>query len=228
MKSLYESIFNDDDIINTVNNIIEKNICNFIEDNYIAKGVRGTLSRIKGDYELVYNNSTGRYIVNSKKYIMAKQISKYKLVNLNNEHFEWGDVNGFDCTGCIVLESLEGGPKNVKTIFDCSGCGKLKDLTGAPEKCKGFYCMNCDSLKTLEGGPREVHTFLCGFCKSLISLKGGPDIVKDYLGCTYCENMKKIKWEPKKIKSLILGLSTTNISEKDIEDFKKKTNAEIA
>ena len=40
----------------------------------------------------------------------------------------------FYCTRCSKLETLKGGPKEVKFNLDCTSCPKLKSLEGASAK----------------------------------------------------------------------------------------------
>ena len=106
MKSLYESLLDDFDTLNS-NIDPKKEIKLFIEDNY------------SGEYEISAKpNKDGLYEVSVKKRISVKNL---KITSLTNDLFVWGKVGGrFDCYKCNSLTSLKGAPEKVDGDFNCS------------------------------------------------------------------------------------------------------------
>ena len=132
MKSLYESLLDDFDTLNS-NIDPKKEIKLFIEDNY------------SGEYEISAKpNKDGLYEVSAKKRISVKNTN---ITTLTNDLFIWDKIGGdFDCSYCNSLTSLKGAPKEVKGAFDCSYCDSLTSLEDAPKEIgRSFYCSFCSS-----------------------------------------------------------------------------------
>ena len=187
MKTLYESLL-DDDLIGKTDNMIKDEIKAFLIENY------------KGLMKISRNpNADGKYEVWSSANIGVKNKN---ITSLTNGAFIWTTVNGsFEVLDCKYLKSLEGAPKKVGEDFYCSSCDSLTSLKGAPEKVGGnFYCDYNKSLKSLEGAPKEVGgDFDCSGCKSLESLEGAPkEIIKDFK-CSNCQSLKTLKDVPEKV-----------------------------
>ena len=103
---------------------IEKQIINWIKENTIERII------IK---DLEFDWSTTPITVN---YTNCKgEITFKKSIDvLTNGLFQWGKVEcGFDCSRCMNLKSLEGGPKYVGYRFICWACKNLESLEGGPE-----------------------------------------------------------------------------------------------
>lgn len=200
MKNLYESIFDDNDIINDVDNSIKKQIMEFIMDNYVKS--RGQELN-EDNIILKWDNSKNLFIVtfNNIGDLIVKRNRRLFLDSLNNNGmFEFGDLSDikFYCYDCTNLKSLEGAPKKAY-YFSCSGCSLLKDLKGAPSNIFGmFECSHCDNLITLKGAPKQCYSFECSYCPSLKNLTGSPKIVNKFI-CKYCENLISLKGSPKKV-----------------------------
>lgn len=101
------------------------------------------------------------------------------------------------------LESLEGGPTEIKD-YTCCECPNLKSLKGGPSKVPGdFTCEQCHSLKNFEGAPEVVGRLRVCHNKMLDGnhpevLKGFPkkaDDVKIYISKKEQEKIG-IKFEP--------------------------------
>ena len=74
-----------------------------------------------------------------------------------------------------MLESLNGGPKQVSGYFSASGSA-IKTLEGAPQEVKNdLYLYKCLELKSLKGGPHHVGgDLVLNYCPNLTTLKYGP------------------------------------------------------
>ena len=209
MKTLelyFESLLdNDDDFYDPEND--KKVIEDWIKDNYNFSG------------KLTISDDL---VVDCDKYVYVK--NRY-ITSLTNGLFRWGyvgdgfncsycknitslegapekDKGNFHCTNCDNLSSLEGAPKVVGGVFYCDSCDNLTSLKGAPEKVSGgFHCNYCSNLKSLEGAPKKVGGgFYCKSCGNLKSLKGAPEKVRDYFDCRDCDNLKITDSDRKKYK----------------------------
>ena len=76
------------------------------------------------------------------------------------------------------LESLEGGPTEIKD-YTCSECPNLKSLKGGPSKVSRiFICEQCHSLKNFEGAPEEVGSF--EVCNNKMLDGNHPEVLKGF------------------------------------------------
>lgn len=204
-----ESLLDDEDILikDTGEDAIKVVINKFIYQTY----------GIFTDYKIRKKEVKGKLVLDSGSMLRVKDKN---ITSLTNGLFVWGEVMGFDCSGCnslkslegapmkvnkyfdcsdcALLTSLEGGPKEVKSDFDCSHCKSLKSLKGAPEKVVlDFSCDSCDSLTSLKGAPKEIGGFFsCQECKSLTSLEGAPEKIGGEFLCRRCESLKSLKGVP--------------------------------
>ena len=143
MKTLRESLL-DDELVKKADEIIIKDeIESFLKENYDYINYMGAIKISNKP------NKDGKYEVSSTKNIRVKN---YNITSLTNGMFIWSIVSGyFDCNYCRSLKSLEGAPKKVGDNFYCSRCNSLKSLEGAPKEVGGnFYCYNCASKFTIE------------------------------------------------------------------------------
>ena len=121
---------------------LKKEIRQFIKDNYKTTG------RLKFDI-----NEAGKYEISCT----SAQFRNRQATSLTNRMFVWGTIDdGFDCSYCRSLTSLEGAPKKVGGVFDCFSCASLTTLKGAPKEVGSFRCYACQSLTSLEGAPEKV------------------------------------------------------------------------
>ena len=174
MKSLRESLL-DDDLVEKVDGIIIKDeIKAFLIENY------------KGSIKISnFPNTDGKYEVSSTSDI---EVTNKNIISLTNGMFIWTTVNrSFTVTNCDYLTSLEGSPRIINEGFYCYNCLSLKTLKGAPKEVrKDFDCSGCKYLESLEGAPKEVGgDFNCSYCDSLKLLDGAP---KEIGGTFYCFN----------------------------------------
>ena len=102
----------------------------FLEANY----------EIKGSYTIKKTKKGFTVNVKGDAYVKNENIAA-----LTNGFFEFGVVSGnFECYGCKLLRTLEGGPKKVGRGFYCTGCELLTSLEGAPKKVGSiFHCGHC-------------------------------------------------------------------------------------
>lgn len=207
MKTLYESIFNDDDIMNDADNaVFVEDIKKFLAKNYNLEN--------EDDYTITPSGKT--YIVDSPKWVT---VMNYKLKHLTDKKFKFGDVGGFAISYCNKLKTLEGCPTVCRGTFSVhstsleeldympkyaknislSDCRKLKSLYGCPDKIDGMFdCTSCWALKSLEGAPTEIGDwFSCRNCRSLETLKGIPAEIPTFLSASNCKNLKDISDMPK-------------------------------
>jgi hypothetical protein len=187
MKTLYESLLDDFDAIETNSDPISE-IKKFIEDNY------------EYNNELKISkkpNKNGYYEVSTNGDVFAD----YEIQSLTNGMFIWKQVKGvFSCEECNDLSSLEGAPLKVE-VFKCAYCYGLTSLKGAPKITSfGFDCHACDNIKTLEGAPEEVGGgFDCSSCEKLTSLKGAPKKVDGFFNCEWCPSLTSLEGAPEKV-----------------------------
>lgn len=123
MKSLYESLLDDeDDILKNQDKNIKASIKQFLKDNY------------KGGYRISRKpNENGKFVVDCNR---SLRVINKSITSLTNGYFVFGEIE-------------EG--------FGCSDCNSLTSLEGAPEKVGGsFYCYHCDSLTSLEDVPNQL------------------------------------------------------------------------
>lgn len=79
---------------------------------------------------------------------------------------------------CPDLESLEGGPTEIRD-YTCRNCQNLKSLKGGPSKVSAvFICEYCHSLKNFEGAPEEVGTFQV--CNNKMLDRNHPEVLKGF------------------------------------------------
>ena len=190
MKTLYESLLDDDLVDKTDEMIIKDEIKSFLKANYNCKGsIKISEKPNKDDLYEVSSN----FVV---------EVTNKNIISLTNGLFIWTTVDGgFYCNNCKFLKSLEGSPKEVGGGFYCYSCNSLKSLEGAPEKVEGdFYCNDCNSLTSLKGSPKEVGGgFYCSDCNSLKSLEGAPGKVSGTFYCSNCQSLKSLKGAPEKV-----------------------------
>lgn len=185
MKSLYESLLDDFDAIETNSDLISE-IRKFIEDNYAYNKELLKISKKP--------NKNGYYEVSINGDIDAD----HDIQSLTNGMFIWKQVKGvFNCEECNNLISLEGAPLKVE-VFKCAYCDGLTSLKGAPKITSfGFDCHSCDNIKTLEGAPKEVGGgFDCSSCEKLTSLKGAPKKVDGFFNCEWCPSLTSLEGAP--------------------------------
>lgn len=188
MKTLYESLLDDEDtILNNADQSIRDSIEKFLKDNY------------RGGYRCTITDKTtkdGKYIVDC----CGNLSLFYGKRNLTNGLFVFGRVEGdFDCSYAEFIENLEGSPCEVYGNFSCDNCKSLKTLKGAPEYVEyDFECFYCENLISLEGGPKSVGcSFACNGCRKLKSLKGAPKKLQGVFICSNCESLKDLVGAPK-------------------------------
>ena len=185
-----ESLLDDEDILikDTGEDTIKVVICKFIYQTY----------GIFIDYKIRKKKVKGKLVLDSK--CMIRVIDK-NITSLTNDLFIWGEVMGFDCSGCNSLKSLEGAPMKVNKYFDCSDCALLTSLEGAPKEVKGdFDCQGCKSLKSLKAAPEKIGgDFACDSCDSLTSLKGVPKEIGGSFSCQSCNSLTSLEGAPEKI-----------------------------
>lgn len=167
---------------------------------------------------LKLNKETGRYDYDDLLYLNNGYII--------DGHFPipLGVIDGeFNCNDCIMLQTLENAPTEVKGQFNCGHNKNLKSLKGMPQKVgRGIFVAGNDKLENLEGMPRVCNGTLQAYsCKNLKSLKGAPEIVRgtcyfsgndqliDLQGCPQeiggkldlagCTNLKSLKGIARKI-----------------------------
>ena len=188
MKTLYESLLDDEDtILNNTDQSIRDSITKFLEDNY-----RGSDKCTITDKTTKY----GKYIVDC----YGDLTLRYGRKNLTNGLFVFGRVEGdFDCSYTEYIENLEGSPREVYGNFSCDNCKSLKTLEGAPEYVGcDFDCRYCENLISLKGGPKSVgYSFICNGCRRLKSLKGAPEKLQGIFRCSHCESLKDLVGAPK-------------------------------
>ena len=120
MKTLYESLLDDDLVDKTDEMIIIDKIETFLKANYRCKGsIKISEKPNKDD---LYEVSSDSVVEVTNKYI----------ISLTNGMFIWATVDGsFYCNNCKFLKSLEGAPKEVGgdlSRFGCAGKFTLKDV----------------------------------------------------------------------------------------------------
>lgn len=196
MKSLYESIFDDNDIVKNANEGI---IRDFLREKY---------------------NITDNYEINGNIVNVYKQnvyIHDNDLTSLTNGLFEFGEVDGtFDCSSCVNLKSLKGAPKKCEAFY-CVNCKKIKSLDGSPDIVNLTFGCSGTKIKDLTGAPKKVGmNFLCFRCSSLESLKGAPEYVGCDFDCSFCKKLKSLKGCPKFIGRNLL--CTDNHTIYDVDD----------
>ena len=121
MKTLYESLLDDDLVDKTDEMIIKDEIKSFLKANY-----NGSIKISKEP------NADGKYEVSSSTNI---EVKNKKITSLTNGMFIWETVGGyFSFVSCNSLKSLNGSPKKVGGDFSCTSCRSLKTLKGAPEE----------------------------------------------------------------------------------------------
>ena len=209
MKSLQESLLDDDDVLisNQDNFVIEQ----FLNENYIISG-KYTIEFDKKEKHIAIVNVLGDVFfknkdletltgdlftfgeVTGKFYCDQRNTYESKLKNLKGAPKIVGDL--FDCSTCLNLITLEGAPEYCKD-FQCKRCRKLTNLKGGPLRCDDFCCDECDSLQSLEGAPKDLNNFSCMSCHKLKDLKGAPKRVWDRFDCRCCLNLKSITGCPK-------------------------------
>ena len=215
MKTLRESLLDDELVKKADEMIIKDEIESFLKENYDYINYMGAIKISNKP------NKDGKYEVSS---IIDVGVKNKNIISLTNGMFVWTVVNGcFGCYKCNSLISLKGAPEKVGGAFDCSDCNSLRSLKGAPEKVGGtFDCSECDSLISLEGAPKEVggdfycsdceyltslegapkkvsRCFTCSGCNILTSLKGAPKEVGENFNCLYCRHLNSLKGAPKKV-----------------------------
>lgn len=178
LKDICESVFDVDDNIENVEQVIIESIKEFIDSHYANTNVG------KLDYTISKKpNKNNKYEVELWGSYYLKDSS---TTSLTNDKFIFTTCYGtFDC-GDSDIESLEGCPQYVDN-FICSGCNSLKSLKGGPQRMKGSYsCDNCNSIQDLEGCPKEVFNLICADCAILDSFKGAPKIIKGNVRANGC------------------------------------------
>ena len=215
MKTLRESLLDDNLVRDADEMIIKDEIESFLKENYDYINYMGAI-KISNK-----SNKDGKYEVSS---ITDIGVKNKNITSLTNGMFVWTVVNGdfrcyecnslislkgapekvggtFDCSDCKYLKSLKGAPKEVGGTFDCSDCQSLISLEGAPKEVGGdFYCSGCNILTSLEGAPKKVsRCFTCSGCNVLTSLKGAPKEVGGVFYCLYCRHLNSLKGAPKKV-----------------------------
>lgn len=188
MKTLYESLLDDFDTLETKANPVST-IKRFIEDNYEYNNELKISKKPNknGYYEVSINGDV--------------YIADYNIQSLTNGIFIWKQVKGvFSCEDCDNLTSLEGAPLKVE-VFKCAFCNGLTSLKGAPKITSyGFDCHACDNITTLEGAPEEVGGgFDCSSCEKLISLKGAPKKVDGFFNCEWCPSLTSLEGAPREV-----------------------------
>ena len=162
MKSLRESLL-DNDLVDKTDEIIIKNeIEEFLKANYNCRGsIKISEKPNKDDLYEVSSNS-------------AVEVTNKNIISLTNGMFIWTIVDGsFFCNNCKFLKSLEGAPKKVGGGLYCYKCDSLTSLNGAPEKVElSFSCNECNSLTSLNGSPKEVGgRFYCNNCAGKFTIE---------------------------------------------------------
>ena len=126
---IIESLFDIDDNIDKIDKDIEKQIKEFLNNNFT----------ISSKYKISKKpNKDGKFEVLSKGNIEVKN----KLItSLTNGSFIWTSIKGdFICSNCKSLTSLEGAPKEVGGVFCCAACYKK------------FYKEDIEKVSNVKGG----------------------------------------------------------------------------
>ena len=193
MKTLRESLLDDNLVRDADEMIIKDEIESFLKENYDYINYMGAIKISNKP------NKDCKYEVSS---ITDIGVKNKNITSLTNGMFVWTVVNGdFRCYECNSLISLKGAPEKVGGTFDCSDCQSLISLEGAPKEVGGdFYCSGCEYLTSLEGAPKKVsRCFTCSGCNVLTSLKGAPKEVGGAFYCLYCRHLNSLKGAPKKV-----------------------------
>ena len=191
---------------------IKQEIIDWIMENYMTY-IYPPKKIVKNKLKFTFDND--KIIVDYDLDIRAKNKN---IEYLTNGLFQWGEIGGhFDCSGCINLKSLEGGPVEASIFYDCRNCIGLTSLKGAPKKTGIFDCSECIGIKSLENCP-ECHT-LTAMNTGLRDLKYLPQTCKDLclnrcvllksldglhnkitrLRCDECDMLKDLKGCPKEM-----------------------------
>ena len=192
-------------LLNNVNDLVDDdvfiNILTYIKDNYsvapqdpklfkMTKRNNIYIIDVDGNLRLDVNKST----ITDGSFKFGHVTGYFDCSKTNISNLEGApDIvdKFFDCGMCKNLESLEGGPSEVRgSFYSASMCPKLTSLKGGPEKTIGdFDCMNCKNLITLEGGPKYVGgNYQACNCSKLKNLSG-VDTVKGYLDISRCKTL---------------------------------------
>ena len=179
MKSLRESLLDDNLVRDADEIIIKDEIESFLKENYDYINYMGAIKISNKP------NKDGKYEVSS---ITDIGVKNKNITSLTNGMFVWTVVNGdFRCYECNSLISLKGAPEKVGGTFDCSDCKYLKSLKGAPKEVGGtFDCSDCQSLISLEGAPKEVGgDFNCYGCAGKFTIEDVKKVsnVRDEIKC---------------------------------------------
>ena len=190
MKTLRESLLDDNLVRDADEMIIKDEIESFLKENYDYINYMGAIKISNKP------NKDGKYEVSSTTDVGVKNKN---ITSLTNGMFVWINVDGdFNCSRCVGLESLKGAPEKVSGTFSSILCSSLTSLEGAPKEVgNSFLCSVCYALKTLEGAPKSVASeFNCSNCIKLTSLKGAPQKVNDFV-CSHCIGLKSLEGAPK-------------------------------
>ena len=166
MKSLYESLLDDEDVL-----VDKVDVKSLIEEWLKENDIK--------NYKINKDNTIN---VNGSVYL--KRYPESELPS----YIQFRNIKGSFSIYSNKLNTLKGCPEKVGISFDCAGCDSLQTLEGAPKIVGGhFHCSYCKSLKTLEGAPEKVGgLFECNSCPSLKSLEGAPKEVGWYFNCRNC------------------------------------------
>ena len=148
MKTLRESLLDDNLVRDADEMIIKDEIESFLKENYDYINYMGAIKISNKP------NKDGKYEVSS---ITDIGVKNKNITSLTNGIFVWTVVNGdFRCYECNSLISLKGAPEKVGGGFNCSFCGSLKSLKGAPKEVGGnFECKHC-KIKFIENDIKKV------------------------------------------------------------------------
>jgi len=136
----------------------------------------------------------GRYSTDGNVKITDDYIHNGKFI------IKFNQVGGdFDCSGCHLLESMQGAPEEVGGDFMCFVCPSLQSLEGSPRTVGGnFNCSSCHLLESLIGTPKIINgDFECKNCRKLQSLEGAPEEVSGNFNCTGCNSLQFLNGSPR-------------------------------
>lgn len=186
MRSLYESLLDDEnDLIN--NKSIEEHLIkkwfeensNFLVQNCQLK-VNGNDVEVIGN--LTFNNKTNFRSPILKKFHFKKITGKFTITGMNKKKNYWlpEEISGDFIMLLCNMESLNDipFPKKITEDIQIIACHKLKNLNGLPDKVKNLLLKELDILN-LDGCSKEITEDLIITGCNILSFKGFPNKVKN-------------------------------------------------
>ena len=151
-------------------------------------------------------NKDGKYIVSSRSDIRVAQHAK----ELTNGMFVFGKCRRFMLNNNMYIESLEGGPVEVRDFY--AQCSNLKSFKGGPKIISGSCDLDYSTIASLEGMPEVIGTDLyMRHCCNLTSFKGGPKKVGRNVYACECLSLRSIEGAPEYVGSAFDIADCTNL-----------------